>query len=329
MAGINSIERRIRPATFWSQQAYQMEKKNIRTRLCFRPTQMPADIEHKMPAPEHPNGFPTVAHFITQDRDNISTIYRRFDALSARNLLYLQSHLQRLEADQAALDDELLKTCNRDSKNAASSWEAFELFARDGLHELERRRMELAKDIKTALREYHETLLMNSDVLKLQHPSTITLQAFRKKLDLHTGVSQLRGHSRTIYTQDDLIALYVPPDQDRLTRFIRHYFPWIFVTSFQPSHSPSAVLISERALSRFVAVLSTFVVAGLLIGAIATLNFVTSQDWRLGVIALFTIGFAASVALLTNASRAEVYAATAGYAAVLGVSVTANPTVFG
>ncbi|MCJ1382292.1 hypothetical protein MMC17_005405 [Xylographa soralifera] len=278
---------------------------------------------------EHPNGFPTVAHFITQDQDNTSTIYRRFDSLSARSLLYLQSYLQRLEADQTTLDDEVLKTYDRDSKDAASSWEAFEDFARDGLHDLEKRRMELAKEIKTALREYHEALLRNSDVLKLQRPSSITLQAFRKQLYAQTGVSQLRGHSSTIYAQDDLIALYVPPDQDRLTRFVRHYFPWLFVTSFQPSQSPSIVLISERALSRFVAVLSTFIVAILLIGAIATLNYVTSQDWRIGLIAIFTVAFSASVGLLTTASRAEVYAATAGYAAVLAVFVTANPIGFG
>ncbi|MCJ1394550.1 hypothetical protein MMC18_007429 [Xylographa bjoerkii] len=278
---------------------------------------------------EHPNGFPTVAHLITQDRDNTSTIYRRFDTLSARNLLYLQSHLQKLEANQNALDDELLKTYNRDSKDAASSWEAFEVFAGDGLHDLETRRMGLAKEIKEALREYHEALLVNSDVLKLQHPSKTTLQAFRRLLDPQSGVTQLCGHSSTIYTQDDFIALYVPPDQDRLTRFIRHYFPWIFITSFQSPHSPSVALISERALSHFVAVLSTFIVAGLLIGAIATLNYVTSQDWRIGLIAIFTIASAASVGLLTNASRAEVYAATAGYAAVLAVFVNANPIAFG
>ena len=39
----------------------------------------------------------------------------------------------------------------------------------------------------------------------------------------------------------------------------------------------------------------------------------TSPDWRLGLIATFTTLFAASVGLLTNARRAELFAATAAY----------------
>lgn len=38
----------------------------------------------------------------------------------------------------------------------------------------------------------------------------------------------------------------------------------------------------------------------------------------------FTVGFAISVGLLTNARRAEVFAATAAYAAVLVVFVSGN-----
>ena len=63
----------------------------------------------------------------------------------------------------------------------------------------------------------------------------------------------------------------------------------------------------------------------LLVGAIVALNYVHSQHWRIGLIAVFTVTFAGSVGLLTNASRAEIFAATAGYAAVLVVFVSGNP----
>jgi hypothetical protein len=60
---------------------------------------MHTDIER---AP--PNGFPAIAHFIAQDDD--AAIFRRFDSLGARNLLYLQSNLNTLEAKLLTFDQE-------------------------------------------------------------------------------------------------------------------------------------------------------------------------------------------------------------------------------
>ena len=62
----------------------------------------------------------------------------------------------------------------------------------------------------------------------------------------------------------------------------------------------------------------------LLIGAIVTLNYVKSQDWRIAFIGIFTVMFAGSVGLLTTAGRAQVFAAAAAYAAVLVVFVGGN-----
>ena len=45
---------------------------------------------------------------------------------------------------------------------------------------------------------------------------------------------------------------------------------------------------------------------------------------KLGLIALFTVLFAAVIPLVTNARRAEVFAACAAYAAVLVVFVSGN-----
>jgi hypothetical protein len=80
----------------------------------------------------------------------------------------------------------------------------------------------------------------------------------------------------------------------------------------------------ERHVIWTVAIISTVVAAILLIGAILTLYFVTRPARRLALIAAFTILFALSVSLLTNARRAEMFAATAAYAAVLVVFVSGN-----
>jgi len=55
------------------------------------------------------DGFPLVADKITSDVDKTTTIYRRFDRLSARNLLLLQAELAELETLQNRYDANNLK----------------------------------------------------------------------------------------------------------------------------------------------------------------------------------------------------------------------------
>lgn len=52
--------------------------------------------------PEYLNGFPTFAAYIASDPE--LAIYRKFDFLSARNLLYLQGELITLEAELKEFD---------------------------------------------------------------------------------------------------------------------------------------------------------------------------------------------------------------------------------
>lgn len=112
------------------------------------------DIELAPSRKEYPNGFASVAAFIAKDRDNTTTIYRRFDRIAARNLLHLQSKLQKLEAVQDNLDAEVLKMTEKNSNRAATSWEDFETFAKMG--ENERTRMETAEKIEKTVKAYRE-----------------------------------------------------------------------------------------------------------------------------------------------------------------------------
>lgn len=71
------------------------------------------------------------------------------------------------------------------------------------------------------------------------------------------------------------------------------------------------MLSSGQDISSFISYLSTILAALMLIGAILVLYKIRSDDLKLGLLALFTTLFAASVGLLTNAKRAEVFGATA------------------
>lgn len=62
----------------------------------------------------------------------------------------------------------------------------------------------------------------------------------------------------------------------------------------------------------------------LLLGAIVLLRLRVQRNTQLGLIARFTVLFAASVGVLTNARRAEIFASIAAYAAVLVVFVSST-----
>ena len=112
----------------------------------------PSDIELGSSQREYPNGFALLADFIARDPDNTSTIYRRFERLAARNLLYLQSRLQKLEAILDELDQQVLLTEDKDSKKAATSWEDFAFLAKSRADE--KKRMKVVEKIQRALKVY-------------------------------------------------------------------------------------------------------------------------------------------------------------------------------
>ena len=99
-------------------------------------------------------GFPSLADFISSDADHSSIIFRRFDRLSARNLLYLQSELAELEAQQDAFDSEDFKA-TMDEKSILRDWKEFKDRAKAG-SKRDVERMDLAKRIQRALKEYSE-----------------------------------------------------------------------------------------------------------------------------------------------------------------------------
>ena len=75
------------------------------------PTSRPANLE----------GYPSFAQSIATDSD--AAIYRKYAHLSARNLLYLQSELNELEAQIQQLDREDAKDINNEAaQKIAREW---------------------------------------------------------------------------------------------------------------------------------------------------------------------------------------------------------------
>lgn len=90
------------------------------------------------------------AEFIATDDE--LPIFRRFDRLNARNLLYLQSELIVLESQFQALDYNDIEDGNMNVMQSAKCWETLQLRAEEHPHEMDR--MELIRKIRAVIREY-------------------------------------------------------------------------------------------------------------------------------------------------------------------------------
>ncbi|KAL5319980.1 hypothetical protein ACEPPN_013039 [Leptodophora sp. 'Broadleaf-Isolate-01'] len=118
------------------------------------------DIEPAASRVEYANGFPTLAAFIASDTDLV--IFRRFDCLGARNLLYLQAELVTLEANLAALDQADLaseRAKDMDVMLASKSWEALAWKAKEKADGREAKRIELIMKIRPLMAEYRMLML--------------------------------------------------------------------------------------------------------------------------------------------------------------------------
>ena len=96
-------------------------------------------------------GYPSLASFIASDEDKTTVIYRRFDRLSARNILYMQSELADLEAQQDAFDKEDV-TGSMVDVNCARNWNTFTQLSQSD--DRQKARMKLVKDIRETIKTY-------------------------------------------------------------------------------------------------------------------------------------------------------------------------------
>jgi hypothetical protein len=122
--------------------------------------------------------------------------------------------------------------------------------------------------------------------------------------------------------KNDLVALRKPDDQDYLSQFLQNH--WVFQRRRTSDPLDRTTIYKTQHIIQAVAAISLTSAAILLISAILSLHFVTSSSAKLGLVGMYTLLFAFSVALLTNAKRAEVFATTAAYAAVLVVFVSGD-----
>ena len=109
--------------------------------------------EKAIPRTRRPDGYPSLARFITSHRDHSTAIYCHYEDLGARDLLYLQSELAELEARQVTYDEEDLEG-SMDDAACSRDWNAFKRLSVND--DRQKHKMELVRQIRETMKEYSE-----------------------------------------------------------------------------------------------------------------------------------------------------------------------------
>ena len=124
---------------------------------CLACNEMALDPEKAIET-SYVKGYPSLAAFIASDLDHSSVLYKRFDKLSARNILYLQSELAELERRQVEFDEQDFLDDSLSTKKTARDWRAFsDVAAVTGSRAEER--MKLSMEIRSKIKEHSKIKL--------------------------------------------------------------------------------------------------------------------------------------------------------------------------
>lgn len=221
-------------------------------------------------------------------------------------------------------------------------------------------RMDLAMKIRATLKKYREALIQESTLLSMSAPSTQTMNAMSQyfhgssqssAVTRPAAFSMLSGASSSLYPvnmsesqirSSDYISLSKPTEPDQLTKLLQTRLSRLFRVTRPPvlplhregrpqptiSHlKPSQVKYYSYERIRFAASFITTLAAAILLFVPIYSLYNTSRSQpsvTLALIAMFTVIFAGALALMTTASRSEIFGACAAYCAVLVVFVSGD-----
>ncbi|KAM0418317.1 hypothetical protein ACHAPD_004676 [Fusarium lateritium] len=266
---------------------------------------------------------------MTSDEDQELLVLRRFNEISARNLLCLQCELLALEKELRKWDERGFSSGKTSLEQAAETWEIMVEQADSGTQKA-KNMTKLVKKLRLKMKEYYEALDLQSRIDRLQHTNRRALEVARNKLDGGPAKEDgskpnpiLGGEAKTYLDDEgDLVSLGAPKETDMLFKTLRAYWPETEEVSRNGIRRISR--FEERSITIAVAIINIVVAIILLVGSITSLYFVSSPAAILGMISAFTVAFALSVGLMTNAKRAEIFAGSAAFAAVLVVFVSSG-----
>ncbi|KAK0744195.1 hypothetical protein B0T18DRAFT_330447 [Schizothecium vesticola] len=243
-------------------------------------------------------------------------MFRRFKKLNCLNLLYLQAEIMELEDSLDTLSATDGSEAHR--KQFASDWQYLSQ-KQDNKHHPQ---WDKVLHLRERLTEYNTTLLNQALLAAHLHPpnpqSVHCLSDWLERPSM--GDFPLTSIDRLAWTSPsftgDLGALRARAPEDPTSRWLAGtalpLFHRVVACGRRRSGAPAALCTYEESrLKRAVDVFATVVAALLPLLSTVTLFLLKTDGQRLGALVVVSAGFAAALALVTNARRVEVFGATA------------------
>jgi hypothetical protein len=279
-------------------------------------------------------GYPKLATKIELQPE--LSIYRRFGALNAQNLLYYQAELVDLEESLKKQQTADNSTANSRKSKYAKSWYKLQDSDIDGDTE----QLDLVLKVRKTLKEYSKyyasstmvTYDMQDQALIQQH--VIHTYAKPTKWELHTMQNYLQnrdmeppallGDDGKVWGsyddrkshKPDLITLCPRRNEDPFSMWaadntILNLFRCGCARFMKPSRVHGVVGYEDSTIYRITYWITSILASLIPIASIVVLYCVHSMPARLGVIAVFNVLVSVCLIGLANAKRAEVFAITA------------------
>ncbi|EOA87883.1 uncharacterized protein SETTUDRAFT_108559, partial [Exserohilum turcica Et28A] len=257
-------------------------------------------------------------------------IYRRFDALNARHILYLQAELCILEKQLRVMEH---KDKEKDKEGRLG-------YAVDYQRMLETQKSQgkeqlvLIRKMHRKLNEYNKALIQISVLHQLQPPDKFDLSdiqhflesdviepGFLQGVDRHTWgtCDDTENHA------PDLIGIHPRKKEDDFSHFISenaiHLFKCGLGRLTKGDRNLSKKVYYDSTVLKVTSWITCILASLLPIASILVLVNLQSLKTKLWVIAAFNILTSVCLSVLTDAKRSEAFAVTAAFAAVQVVFV--------
>ncbi|KXT18229.1 hypothetical protein AC579_2892 [Pseudocercospora musae] len=251
-------------------------------------------------------------------------IYRRFDALNARNLLYHQAKLTYLEHELHELELEHEKEEQLHCKIDHLFCDEKHPHGSPG-----RALRHKYEQIGTALDRYNGLLLQQSQLHELPKADTTFVKSIWSAIDF------LEHPEDTAYAIDDETGKAVQSDlvtlnrafrqQDPFTRFFTgpfiEWFHGLYKRFRKPDGDLGEYVYSDKKVGTFMRAFVMVVASALPTCSIVALYFIQSAVYRLAFIVIFSGIFACALTVFTEARSIDVFTASVALASVQVVFV--------
>ncbi|USP76595.1 hypothetical protein yc1106_03869 [Curvularia clavata] len=281
------------------------------------------------PLREHVVGYPKLAAQIGILPE--LAIFRRFGALNAQNLLYMQAELAYLETKLK--EQQQVDSTNPSGKRSVYALNWYWLKASEGTGADEQQTLILR--IREVLKEYNDALIQQAEILKYPKPGNWDLHHMQNYLHSEAmGEDSLLGYDSNTWgsvfdrksQKPDLVTLCPREKKDAFSTWaaenaIGGLFKCGCARFMKPSKTHGVVGYRDSTVYHITFWITSIVASLIPIASIVVLYVVKSMTARLGIIAAFNVLVSVCLVGFTTAKRADIFAITAAFAAVQVVFV--------